>query len=167
MNLINKLRSNGSKIESNNMFIYAGNCLTAQNGDIVTNNHIDCAKTDSVAIRICGGVTGAIADKNLTNGTFAISNPTNGFAGNNFTLPETEFLDVTFALTNITTNGIAKVLSGDDYTCTLTASSGSLPSTISVIMGETATTNFTYNSGSGEVVIPNVTGALTITAGGN
>ena len=166
-NNIYKQGSNGTTIENNQLFIYLGNGINASNGDIVSNNRIDCANTDIIAIRIWGGVTGAIAEKNLTNGTFAISNPTNGFAGNNYQLPETEFLSVTFTLTNITTNGIAKVLNGDNYTCTLTASSGySLPNTITVTMGETITTNYTYNKSTGEVVIPNVTGAVTITAGG-
>lgn len=166
-NLLRKLNSNGTTIEGNKMVLYAGNCVNVQNGDIVTNNHIDCANTDSIAIRIYGGVTGAIAEKNLTNGTFAISNPLNGFAGNNFALPETEFLSVTFTLTNITTNGIAKVLNGDTYTCTLTANEGySLPETISVTIGTDVITNFTYNASTGEIVIPNVTGAVTITAEG-
>ena len=186
--------------------------MAVGNGDIVSNNHIDCANADSIAIRIWGGVTGAIAEKNLTNGTFAINEyNSNCFTDHNLELPQTEFLDVNFSLTNITrfalltskpndwsyaTNkyykadpssdtgftfiasgetwasntyyyctAAVKVLINDDYMGILNVSTGyTLPNSITVTMGGTTITNYTYNQNTGEIVIPNVTGALTITA---
>ncbi|MBO4849853.1 MAG: hypothetical protein J5529_03005 [Prevotella sp.] len=73
---------------------------------------------------------------------------------------------ITFAFTDVTTTAANKVIRGDSYTATLTAASGKvlLPSTVSVMMGETDITSTAYNSTTNTITIASVTGDVTITA---
>ncbi len=78
--------------------------------------------------------------------------------------------DVTYHLTDITSSNTAStVLVGTTYTTTLSANSTLisrkvLPNTITVTMGGESLSNYTYNSNSGAVEIPNVSGDIDITA---
>ena len=78
---------------------------------------------------------------------------------------------VTNNLTNLDSNGASTALISTTYTATLSVTSGgigrSLPDTITVTMGGvtlSAGSGYTYNSSSGVVSIPNVSGDITITA---
>ncbi len=74
---------------------------------------------------------------------------------------------VTFTTTGVNSNGNSTVNIGDTYTATVTAQNNyALPNNITVTMGGTATTNFTYNQNNGRISIPNVTGNLVITVTG-
>lgn len=74
---------------------------------------------------------------------------------------------VSFSTTGVNSNGNSTVNVGETYTATVTAQNNySLPNTITVTMGGTATTNFTYNQNNGRISIPNVTGNLVITVTG-
>jgi hypothetical protein len=70
------------------------------------------------------------------------------------------------SLTNLTTDDNTSLISdGETYSLTLTPASGYyLPSSISVSMGGTATSSFTYNATTGVVSIPNVSGNVSVTA---
>lgn len=74
---------------------------------------------------------------------------------------------VSFSTTGVNSNGNSTVNIGDTYTATVTAQNNyTLPNNITVTMGGTATTNFTYNRNNGNISIPNVTGNLIITVTG-
>lgn len=155
----------GLIITGNHLFMYCGTGIMLHDGYICANNTIDCSANNVVAIRLYGGRTGTIASNNLSNGNFAISPPTDGKVENNLALPVTDFLGITLALENLTCSGVSKVLNGDTYTGTLTPTDGyTLPETISVEIGGTATTDFTYDNTTGIVTIPKVAGELSITA---
>ena len=70
------------------------------------------------------------------------------------------------SLTNLTTTDNTSLISdGETYTLTLAPASGYyLPSSISVTIGGTATSSFTYDATTGIVSIPNVSGNVSITA---
>ena len=70
------------------------------------------------------------------------------------------------SLTNLTASNSQTVISdGQTYTVTLTPATGyCLPENIAVTIGGTATSNFSYNSTSGAVSIPNINGNVSITA---
>ena len=76
---------------------------------------------------------------------------------------------VTNNLTNMSSNGASTALIGTTYTATLSASGfgRDLPNSITVTMGGatlSSGTDYSYNSNSGAVSIPNVSGDITITA---
>lgn len=77
---------------------------------------------------------------------------------------------ITYSLQNIYTNGApSRLEEGEELSVTLIARTGySLPETISVTMGGVvlADTDYTYDQATGNVVIPAVTGAVTIQASG-
>jgi hypothetical protein len=103
----------------------------------------------------------------MSNGTYAIATAGSAVVQNNVTIESTAFKDVTFALTNITSDGIAKCLTDDDYVCTLTAADGyTLPDAITVTMGGTALaagTGYAYDKATGKVTVYRVSGAVTVT----
>ena len=73
---------------------------------------------------------------------------------------------VTFNGTNVTSNGAATVTEGEGYTATLTAAEGyALPTNITVTVGG-STVTFGYNTETGALSVPNVSGDLVITAEG-
>jgi len=164
--IIKNNNSNGLTIQNNQLFVYSGQGLLATNSDIVTNNRIDCADSEVVAIRVWGGVKGVIIENNLSNGKFAINSSTEGVIANNLKLYVTEFINVSFSLTNATADGIKNVLYGDDYNCVLSSVSGEkLPETITVTMGAKklyADINYTYDKYTGLLVVPCITDTLNI-----
>lgn len=86
---------------------------------------------------------------------------------NSYTMQWT--FNVTNNLTNISSNGASTASLGSTYTATLSTSGNfySLPSSITVKMGSTTLisgTGYTWTKSTGALSIPNVTGALTITA---
>ena len=73
---------------------------------------------------------------------------------------------VTFNGTNVTSDGAASVIKGEDYSAKLTADEGyELPESIAVTMGGTAAEH-TYDAATGALSVANVTGDLVITAEG-
>lgn len=75
-------------------------------------------------------------------------------------------LAVKNVLDGLTTNNAAtKIVDGQAYSATLTANANKLlPPSITVTFDGVATTNFTYDSSTGAISVPNVTGTLVITA---
>ena len=74
---------------------------------------------------------------------------------------------VTLPTGNITATGATTATAGTNYTATLSAAEGyELPEAITVTIGETAYTGFTYNSSTGAISIPgaDITGAVVISA---
>lgn len=176
-----KGRTNNIIIVSNTTWgcIFNGNILSVYTtsdaisalgkSDIATDNIFDHANNTGVSIRVWGGGNSFIVKNNISNATFQVSTGTNSVVENNLTgSPRTDFYDVTFALTGITTDGYAKILKEDDYECTLTAESGkTLPTSITVVEGETTLTankHYTYDNTTGKLTVYGVDGALTITA---
>ena len=74
--------------------------------------------------------------------------------------------NVTANLTNLSSNGASTALVGSTYTARLSVTGfRSLPNTIRVSMGGTTlSSGYTYNSNSGDISIPNVSGDIVITA---
>jgi len=73
---------------------------------------------------------------------------------------------VTNTLTNLTSNGSTTVVEGSTYSATLTPADGfKLPDSVTVSMGGTAlTSGYTYDSATGKLEIPNVSGNIVVTA---
>lgn len=72
---------------------------------------------------------------------------------------------VTYSLTNVSaSNAAATIENGGSYTTTLSASSGFALSSVTVTMGGADITAAAYDSGTGAVTIPEVTGDIVITA---
>lgn len=160
----------GATITDNTIYLYYGFGIVPGSNHICTNNIIFAADPALHVIRALIGTTGWIVANNASNGTFTVSTVAGCVGENNIVIADTSFLSVTTTLTNLASDGGAKVLTYDDYACTLTPDAGyTLPTTITVTMGGTtlvAGTGYTYNSTTGAVSVPNVTGALVITADG-
>lgn len=80
-----------------------------------------------------------------------------------------EEFTITNILTNITSDGASVISYGRTYAATLTASTGyNLPLTVNVTMGGRTllTSEYTYDSTSGTLSIPNVKGNIELTASG-
>lgn len=72
-------------------------------------------------------------------------------------------LSVTVTITNGGPNTTTTVSYGDTYETTVTSNNNyNLPTSLTVTMGGTSTSNYSYNTTSGALSIPNVTGDLTI-----
>lgn len=157
-------------VDNNKMFLYSGNGITGQNNSRIMGNFIVVADSSQIAIRVWGGYKNYVVAQNMSNGTFAVVTGTNAVVQNNIVIESTAFVDVTYTLTNITTDGFAKALTEDDFGFTLTAADGySLPDTIAVTMGGTALaagTGYAYDKATGKVTVYRVSGAVEVTAGG-
>ncbi len=168
--IVKLLDSPESVVDNNKMFVYCGGGIESISNCCAMGNFIVVADSSQVAIRVWGGNKNYIVAQNMSNGAFSVSAGTNSVIQNNLTIESTAFVDVVYALTNITTDGFAKALTEDDFEFTLTAADGySLPDTITVTMGGTALasgTGYTYDKTSGKVTVYRVSGAVEITAGG-
>ena len=107
-------------------------------------------------------VTGATYTYNNTTGVIALSSPTG-----NVTIDATGTLSnytITMSLTDLTSDYDGTTMTiNDTKTITLTADAGfDLPSSISVVGA-----SYTYDSTTGEIVLSNPTGNITITANGD
>jgi len=133
-------------------------------------NFIVVADSSQIAIRVWGGHKNYVVAQNMSNGTFAVATGTYAVVQNNIAIESTAFVDVVYTLTNLTTDGFAKALTGDDFGFTLTAADGYvLPDTITVTMGGTALAagaEYTYDKATGKVTLYRVSGAVEVTAGG-
>ncbi|MBQ6510357.1 hypothetical protein IJI94_00060 [Candidatus Saccharibacteria bacterium] len=93
-----------------------------------------------------------------------------GYCSKSSDVPMQWRFNVTYSLDNLSSSGASTALIDSTYTTTLSVSGGltrRLPDSITVTMGGntlSAGTGYTYSSSSGEVRIPNVSGAITITA---
>lgn len=156
-------------MDYNRIYTYSGNGIVVVNNTRATGNYIIVADSSQIAIRVWGGYKNYLVAQNMSNGTYSIATADSAVVQNNITIESTAFKDVTFALTNITSDGIAKCLTDDDYVCTLTAVDGyTLPDAITVTMGGTALVvdaGYTYDKSTGKVIVYRVNGALEITAG--
>lgn len=159
-----------SAIDNNKLFVYYGNGVMAASNCRTMGNFIVVADSSQIAIRVWGGHTNYVVAQNMSNGTYGIATADSAVIQNNITIESTAFADVAYTLTNITTDGFAKALTGDDFTFTLTAADGySLPETITVTVGGTAQTSgkgYAYDKTTGRVTVYRVSGAVEITAGG-
>ena len=157
-------------MDYNRIYLYSGGGIVGDSNTRVTGNFIVTADSSQIAIRVWGGCANYVVAQNMSNGTFGIATGTNAVKENNITIVSTAFVDVVYTLTNITTDGFAKALTGDDFEFMLTAESGySLPETIAVTMGGTALPagkGYTYDKASGKVTVYQISGAVEITAGG-
>ena len=76
----------------------------------------------------------------------------------------TQYFDVTYELTDLTTNGAATIYAGETLSGMLTAADGKqLPENITVTMGG-SDADFTYDASSGVFSVENVSGDIVITA---
>lgn len=157
-------------IDNNKLFVYYGNGFMAESNCRAMGNFIVVADSSQIAIRVWGGNKNYVVAQNMSNGTLAVATGTNTAIQNNITIESTAFVDVTYTLTNLTTDGFAKALTADDFEFTLTAADGYvLPETITVTMGGTALaagTGYAYDKATGKVTVYRVSGAVEITAGG-
>ena len=167
-NCINLVSSPEAVVDCNKIYIYYGTGINTESNCKTTGNYIVAADSSLVAIRVYGGRENFIVAQNMTNGTFAVNSSTNCVNQNNITIESTAFVDATYTLTNITTDGFAKALTNDDFGFTLTAASGyTLPDSITVTMGGTALVagkGYTYDKATGTVTVYRVSGAVEITA---
>jgi hypothetical protein len=156
-------------IDNNKLFVYYGCGITAVSNCRTMGNYVVVADSSQTAIRVYGNHSGYIVAQNMSNGTYSIATATSAVIQNNITITSTAFVDVTYTLTNITTDGFAKALAEDDFEFTLTAvSEYSLPDAITVTMDGTALVvdaGYTYDKSTGKVTVYRVNGALEITAG--
>lgn len=111
-----------------------------------------------------------IENTNIKTGVYYYMTWSNGnsYATKSYTPPAKEY-NVTYSLTNMSTNGANKANDGADYTATLSASTGyTLPASITVTVGGSTISGYTYNSSTGALSIPKakITGAIKITAAG-
>lgn len=157
-------------IDNNKLFVYYGNGFMTESNCRAMGNFIVVADSSQIAIRVWGGNKNYVVAQNMSNGTLAVATGTNTAIQNNITIESTAFVDVTYTLTNLTTDGFAKALTADDFEFTLTAADGYvLPETITVTMGGTALaagTGYAYDKATGKVTVYRVSGAVEITAGG-
>lgn len=156
-------------MDYNRIYTYSGNGIVAVNNTRATGNYIIVADSSQIAIRVWGGYKNYLVAQNMSNGTYSIATAGSAVVQNNVTIESTAFKDVTFALTNITSDGIAKCLTDDDYVCTLTAADGyTLPDAITVTMDGTALaagTGYAYDKATGKVAVYRVSGAVEVTGG--
>lgn len=157
-------------VDNNKLFVYFGGGLMGGENCRTMGNYIVVADSSQIAIRVWGGAKNYVVAQNMSNGTFAVAAGTNAVVQNNIVIESTAFVDVTYTLTNLTTDGFAKALTEDDFGFTLTAADGyALPDTITVTMGGTALaagTGYTYDKATGKVTVYRVSGAVEVTAGG-
>lgn len=162
--------SQGAGVDYNRIYAYTGGGIVVPSNARATGNFIDMANSSLIAIRAWGGQKNYVVAQNMTNGTYGIATGTGAVVQNNVTIDITAFVDVVYTLTNLTTDGFAKALTGDDFGFTLTAADGySLPDTIVVTMDGTALaagTGYAYDAATGAVVVYRVSGAVEVTAGG-
>ncbi len=167
--IVKLLRCPESAVDNNKMYAYSGDGFSAESNCRTMGNYIVVADSSMIAIRVWGGHANYIVAQNMSNGTFAVASGTNAVVQNNITITSDAFKAVTFSLVNITASGLAKCLTDDDYSCTLTAAGGyTLPDAITVTMGGTtlaAGTGYTYDKAAGRVTVYRVSGAVEITAG--
>lgn len=162
----------GVTVKSNTIFdgnvvcMYSsGRAIQVNNNSKVLNNTIIHANEDNVGIIVFGGASNIIVKNNQGNCPNSISSITNGIASDNFTTysPGSRgFLDVTCSMPDCTLSGWGKVLYADDYYAKLEGTA--LPGSISITMGGSAlaASDFTYDPATGDIVIPNCTGAIVI-----
>ena len=156
-------------IDNNKLFVYYGSGITAGSNCRTMGNFIVVADSSQIAIRVWANNSGYIVAQNMSNGTYGIAAGTDAAVQNNITITSTAFVDVTYTLTNLTTDGFAKALTDDDFGFTLTAASGyTLPDTITVTMGGTvlaAGTGYAYDKATGKVTVYRVSGAVEVAGG--
>lgn len=156
-------------IDNNKLFVYYGSGITAVSNCRTMGNYVVVADSSQTAIRVYGGHSGYIVAQNMSNGTYSVATATGAVVANNITITSTAFVDVTYTLTNLTTDGFAKALTEDDFEFTLTAASGySLPDAITVTMGGTALVSgkgYAYDKASGKVTVYRASGAVEVTGG--
>ncbi len=89
-----------------------------------------------------------------------------GYCSRSSSVPMQWRFNVTANLTNLSSNGSSTALVGSTYTARLSVTGfRSLPDTIRVSMGGTTlSSGYTYDSNSGDISIPNVSGDIVITA---
>lgn len=109
------------------------------------------------------------AGNTATTAEIADCSTSAGHCSRSSSVPMQWRFNVTNDLTKLTSNGAATALIGATYTATLSPSgfNRELPNSITVTMGGvtlSAGSGYTYNSSSGAVRIPNVSGDITITA---
>jgi len=157
-------------VDNNKIFAYSGGGIVAVSNSRTMGNFIVVADSSQIAIRVWGGHKNYVVAQNMSNGTFAVATGTDAVVQNNIAIESTAFVDVVYTLTNLTTDGFAKALTGDDFGFTLTAADGYvLPDTITVTMGGTALAagaEYTYDKATGKVTLYRVSGAVEVTAGG-
>lgn len=158
-----------SAIDNNKMFAYSGNGLTVGSNSRAMGNFIVVADKNMISIRVWGGYANYVVAQNMSNGTFSVANGTDAVVQNNIEIESAAFKDVTYTLTNLTADGLSKILTDDDLEFTLTAEDGyTLPDTITVTMGGTALaagTGYTYDKTSGKVTVYRVSGAVEVAGG--
>ncbi|MBR6505880.1 hypothetical protein IKT18_03570 [Candidatus Saccharibacteria bacterium] len=131
-----------------------------------TNMTIDNLSTGTYYVKVYGVDA---AGNTATSSEIANCSTSSGHCSRSSSVPMQWRFNVTNNLTNLNSNGASTALIGSTYTATLSTSSfgRSLPRTITVVMGGTTLSSgsdYTYNSNSGQISIPNVSGDITITA---
>lgn len=151
--------------EGKTLTIPEGVTLTIPEGATLTNNG---------TLKNSGTLTSTDTIKNngtINNAGGGIVNGTIDNSGGGIVTDKTDTYDITYTLTNLSaTNQPLTIESNKALVATLTAQTGyTLPQTLDVTMGVTTLTSgtgYTYNSSTGVITIPAVTGHMVISAVG-